>query len=179
MNLGIIYLAVGERFYAEALESVKSLKLSMPDISVTLFTRECGVSISSIFDAVLVADDVHPHHAKIKAMIRSPYDRTLYLDSDTRVYGDLQDIFALLDRFDIAAAHAPIRQVFEQRDLPDSFPEYNGGVVAYRDNDKVRCFFDSWDKKKRASLKRAKKETISLELRATGSNSSRLHCHRD
>jgi len=81
-----------------------------------------------------------------------PFDKNLYLDADTYVDGNIKDIFDILDRFDIVAAHNEARAWYHSDfyaehgiEVPDSFPEYNTGVVAYNDSDKVRSLFESWN----------------------------------
>ena len=144
MMLGVVYVAIGQRYYQETCQSANSLRKHMPDIPITLFSRGCKGN-DPMFDNVRLVEEVPPFQAKIRAMKESPYDCTLFLDSDTYVYGDLSDIYLLLHRFDIAVAHAPVRYSYKNVLVPNSFPEYNTGVVAYRDNTKVRYFLDSWD----------------------------------
>jgi hypothetical protein len=48
-----------------------------------------------------------------------------------------------LQRYDIAMAHAPMRQTGPV-DVPASFPEFNSGVIAYRMNDRTRSLLESW-----------------------------------
>lgn len=82
-------------------------------------------------------------------MHRSPFDETLYLDGDTRVFGDLGELFRLLERFDLALAHVPRfwgrryqRQL--QHYIPASFPVLNTGVILYRRTPAITDFFQAW-----------------------------------
>jgi hypothetical protein len=82
-------------------------------------------------------------------MAESPYDKTVYLDTDIFVTEDFTDIFSLLDKFDIAATEDPTRTGTGAvpnygADIPESFPEYNTGVVAYNSNKKVNKHFVQW-----------------------------------
>ena len=77
--------------------------------------------------------------------------QTLYLDSDTWVCAPLDDVFQLLDRFDVALAHAHQRN--QRRtlqswriELPEAFPQMNGGVIAFRRNARVAAFLDDWSR---------------------------------
>jgi len=76
------------------------------------------------------------------------YDETLMLDSDVWVKGPLRDVFDLLSRFDVALAHAPVRDNWVQTDVvagvPDAFPTLNCGVVAFRRCDAVAQVFARW-----------------------------------
>jgi hypothetical protein len=91
-----------------------------------------------------------PHRrSKVDYLGASPFAETLYLDSDTRVRGDLADLFRLLERFDLACAHRGSarhrrRKRIWRLDLPDAFPEHNGGVILYRGTPEVRGFLEAW-----------------------------------
>jgi hypothetical protein len=82
--------------------------------------------------------------AKIPHISASPYNETLFLDSDTYVCGDLTQLFALTDAFDLAAAHAPMRAIYEVEGVPDSFPEFNTGVIVFRRSPDVQAVLSSW-----------------------------------
>jgi hypothetical protein len=77
-------------------------------------------------------------------MSSSPYDYTLFLDTDTYVCEDLTDLFAVLEMFDIAVAHAPYRAVYQVAGVPDSFPEFNAGVVLFKKSPKIMTMFSEW-----------------------------------
>jgi hypothetical protein len=145
MSQGAIYVAFGQEYVSEALVSAASLKRAMPDLPVTLF---CDRDVASPYvDQVVRAarDDSFPGcAAKIPHIAASTYDRTLFLDSDTYVCGDLGPLFALMDVFDLAAAHAPTRATYEVEGVPDSFPEFNTGVILFRRSPTVQDALSSW-----------------------------------
>lgn len=141
MQQGVIYIATGERHVAEALVSARSLKTHMPHLAVTLYTDQAAVA--SEVDAV-VAFAAHGYLSRIPALEASPYERTLFLDSDTYVCGDLAGLFALLDEFDIALAQSPTRAIYEVEGVPDSFPEFNAGVMLYRRSPAVQAALRDW-----------------------------------
>jgi hypothetical protein len=68
----------------------------------------------------------------------------VYLDTDTHVVAPLDEVFQLLDHFDVAG-----HQLFEGHDspvdgVPDAFPEIQGGVLAFRRSTAVASFFERW-----------------------------------
>ncbi|MEN3791777.1 glycosyltransferase [Fulvimarina sp. MAC3] len=144
---GIIYIAFGKRYRDEALFSANSLK-SQCDLPVTLFTD------SAVSDAAIDhCEIIRPEHkrAKVDFIVKSPYQRTLYLDSDTKVVGDLTDLFPVLDRFNIAGVQDHSRksyrwssQIQEYEAIPYAFPEYNGGVLLYDRSPATLEFFELW-----------------------------------
>ncbi|MDY6765991.1 MAG: hypothetical protein SVW77_01370 [Candidatus Nanohaloarchaea archaeon] len=143
MSRGIVYATAGDEFVAEAVVSAESVKAQMPEMDITIFCdQEPG---SDVFDRVEELEN--PQYAfidKILPMMESPYDRTLYLDPDTYVCGDITGMFDLLDRFDIAARHAKIRRRHEMEHVPAAFPEHNSGVILYRNTNEVRELIQRW-----------------------------------
>jgi hypothetical protein len=138
---GVIYVATGERHVAEALVSARSLKTHMPDLPVTLYTDRM-LAAADVDDVVAFGGD--GYLSRIPILEMSPYERTLFLDSDTYVCGDLAELFALLDEFDVALAHAPSRAIYEVEGIPESFPEFNAGVILYGRSDGVKAAFRDW-----------------------------------
>lgn len=63
-------------------------------------------------------------------MALTPYERTLFLDSDTRVLVDVSSFATILDTYDIAMARRIQDRRYDwQFGLLDS---YNSGVVLYK-----------------------------------------------
>lgn len=148
---GILYFATGAKYYREAARSALSAKKRMPDIPIV-----CASDIirpGAPFDAHLkVASKEYPLLLKTRVMARSPFAKTLFLDSDTLVTGKLYEVFDLLDEFDFAAAIAPVR-LSSNRDkrqerflggASKAFPEFNTGVVAYKASPKMSALFERW-----------------------------------
>jgi hypothetical protein len=72
-------------------------------------------------------------------------DKVLFLDSDTYMCTPVPEIFDILDRFDIVSTIAPARVISPtSRAVPATFAEYNTGVLAFRNNDRVKELFRSW-----------------------------------
>src|SRR5690349_14325206 len=96
-NRGIIYVASRHaRFLCEAIMSAMTVAKTMPGIPITLFTDMPALFGQTIepFDRVIQLpimklDTRLPHGraklAKVRAIARSPYQKTIFLDSDTRV----------------------------------------------------------------------------------------------
>jgi len=161
MSRGALYVAFGQEYISEALVSAASLKCHMPDLPVTLFCDE-DVACPYVDQMIRAArDDSFPGcAAKIPHIAASPYDRTLFLDSDTYVCGDLAPLFALMDAFDLAAAHAPTRAIYEVEGVPDSFPEFNTGVILFRRSPEVQGALSSWAELFSRDLERRRRDQI-------------------
>lgn len=141
---GVIYVATGSIHLEEARQSLGFLRRSNPTLPAAIVTD----TPQPAGDWDLVLPLPNPQHSlrdKLH-MRRAPWPLALFVDTDTYVAHDLGEIFALLEAgFDLAA-----HQLFEGHDytlpdVPDSFPEFNTGVVGFRNTPAVQRFFDEWD----------------------------------
>jgi hypothetical protein len=140
---GVIYITAGRGCVAEALESAASLKRVMPALPVTLFCDQ--VMSNKLLDQVVsLESDRWDPSVRISHIGNSPYEYTLFLDADTYIAGDLSQLFPILDRFDMALAHSPTRSSYRPDRVPDSFPEFNGGVILFRRSPSVHDLFSRW-----------------------------------
>jgi hypothetical protein len=142
-------VATGGRYIREASVSVRSLRRHEPSLPVRVYTDgKHGEYLEEPFPFPSPQDLLefvsHPNATrswsdKPLALLSEAPDgeRILVLDTDTRVCGSLSEVFELLDRFDLAAAHAPARlgpgqpRALAAR-APRAFPELNTGVIAMR-----------------------------------------------
>jgi hypothetical protein len=148
LSRGVVYIATGRDYIQEACLSAKSLKEHNESIHTTIFSDTNFES--PFFDQVETIDD--PSYDFGDSVIdpeMTPYDRTLFLDTDTYICEDISDIFEVLDNFDIAAAHNPgsrtaIHGEYKPSDIPKAFPQYNTGVILFKDNPNTQDFFENW-----------------------------------
>lgn len=140
---GFVFATTGEKYTNAARKVARNLRQAMPDAQIDLFTNQ------RIEDRVF--DRIHPiasdfFRPKLEAMLRSRFDRTIYLDSDVIVLCDVSEIFDLLDVCDLAMAHARSREPkFMQDDsLPRAFPVLNAGVIAFRRSRQVHRLLRRW-----------------------------------
>jgi Nucleotide-diphospho-sugar transferase len=141
MSDGVLYVACGRRYLEAAETSARSVRSVTPGISIAIATDEPA---PTGFDAVVPLSEPDGYRAKVVGMLASPFERTLFLDADTYAAADVGELFRLLDAFDVAAAHAPNRVTLELDDVPDSFPELNTGVIAFRRTTAVERLLQAW-----------------------------------
>ena len=142
MESGVLYVATGNAYIEEAKQSIQTLRSVMPDVSTTLVTGE-SISVSGFDRVIQIADPAYSYRDKISGMKLSPYDKTVFLDTDVYVCDDFRELFEMLEEVDIAAAIAPNRDLNTANlDLPQSFPEYNTGVIPYASS--AMAFLDRW-----------------------------------
>jgi len=150
-SAGVLYLASGEKFVSKAVKSARSLKKFHPDVPITIYTDL--IDPGDVFDQVVPLDNPFTDPGdSILSEQHFPYDLNLYLDADTYVCGSISSIFGRLERSEILAAQNVARAWWNQEIYteletapPESFPEYNSGVVAYRDTASVRRLFEEWN----------------------------------
>lgn len=149
---GIIYFANGDSYIQEAITSANSVKKIIPQMPCWLFITKKPKPLPP-FDEVVSLKPVLLKRAdplrqsffnKIQAIQHSPFSKTLFLDTDTYVCSPLNSLFELLDRFELATAHAPIRISDPVNNLPDAFPEPNSGVILFKKNYRVKKLLKAW-----------------------------------
>jgi hypothetical protein len=144
-NIGVVYIATGDSFYKEACTSAKSLKVHN-DIPVCIFTEQKNVD--DVFDKHILLES--PQFSMLDKVInlwKSPFDKTLYIDTDTYITCNITDIFEALDYVDFMGTIGGGRGFWYSKHInfPDSLPEFNGGVLAFSNKDYVIDTLKKWE----------------------------------
>jgi hypothetical protein len=93
-SCGVLYVAFKDKFIREAIGSATSLKKVSPGLHVSLF---CDADPkAACFDHARVVS-ITGWRCKVDYLPQSPYERTIYLDSDTKVVFPIEDVFETLD----------------------------------------------------------------------------------
>lgn len=152
---GIVYVAINEEYIEEAVKSIKRTKEVMPELPITLYANK-DPKINQTDNVIEVGGNTRQDHriTRIRSLRSSPYDYTLYLDSDTYVYADVSSIFELLEKFDLLGVMVPFANKENiQRNIagfrseaPELYQWINAGVLAYRCNSKTRSMLDKWER---------------------------------
>jgi hypothetical protein len=143
---GVVHVAYGARFVAEATVSARSVRATNPSLSLSLITDTPPAE--AVWDDVqLVPNDGRGGSAMKLQMHRAPWAQSLFLDTDTLVVGDLAPVFTLLERFDLAGVQHSGGHHYALPGLPVTFPEFNSGVLAWRRTDAVLSFFSRWNER--------------------------------
>ena len=152
-NYGVLYITAGKRYIDAAIRSAHTVRQHSPSLKIHLFAnwREYGYDFDkNIYPFTSIGEIDHPHRrSKVDFLPLTPFERTLYLDSDTAIVEDITGMFDLLDRFDIALCHGmrrnfPARLATWNIEISKAFPQYNGGVILYRGTPEVIRFMESW-----------------------------------
>lgn len=148
LNKAFVWVACGYKYVGEARLSAKGVQYYMPDIPRVLVTDEPIKKLP--FTRVVQYPEVEgPWYLRNVAFYNKAlelnYERMIFFDSDIVVLAPIYDVFALLERFDVVAAHAPARRTSpSSMTIPEAFPEFNIGVFGVHNIPRVRKLFASW-----------------------------------
>ena len=151
---GILYITYGEKYVRAAIRSAQSARLHSPDLGMHLWVDKPCYDLFDLasnpapFTSVGIIE--HPHRrSKVDYISQTPFERTLYMDSDTTVAQDISEVFGVLERFDIGAIHAMRRNgeranEFWTKPITPAYPHFNGGIILYRNTPKVLALLKAW-----------------------------------
>ncbi|MEP6512601.1 MAG: hypothetical protein ABJA79_01935 [Parafilimonas sp.] len=151
MNCGFLYVAMGKKYLMEAQISARSLK-RFTQYPVAVITDDAGFK-SDLFDIIIYNEPSEDFITKILGVKQTPFQRTVFLDTDTFVCSSINDLFSVLDLFDMAMTIDNFIHgyPFFKKYNPAYFiryekiiPEYNTGVIVFSNNNKVMKLFESW-----------------------------------
>jgi hypothetical protein len=143
---GLLYFAKGKAFVAEAERSARQAAKVMPEYPIAIVAdREPNLDC---FDTIIIDKTPFEKRDKPRALQKTPYDQTIYLDTDTYLSDSIDDLFDILGEFDLALrrdrdqSHVP-----EDSSLPGSFPEFHAGVISYQSTESVMNMLDDWERR--------------------------------
>lgn len=137
-SCGFLYIAFGENFYREALKSAEILKKET-NLPIHIFTDQKQISDYElqVFTSIEKVPGTHKR-SKVDFIHMSPFEKTIYLDSDIVVVGNIDDLFELLDKFDVLATLDTARKreniskiIKIYSEIPYAFGEVNGGLLGF------------------------------------------------
>lgn len=150
MNTGLLYVTMRHKPYLEeCVASARSVKKYWPDAPIALVTDMDTARLpSGLFDTIIPDEGVeHPFKVKVKSLLKSPFERTLFLDVDTCCHGDPRGIFMSMADCDLALAPVPL---IDWKTRPPVFIAheragvFNTGVIAYEKSVAVQDLFGEW-----------------------------------
>lgn len=155
MSEGIVYITSGDVYLEEAKVSARRVKEVMPDVDVAVIADR--PPDSDIFDEyVELSEPNYSWMDKVENLPRSPFEKTIYFDSDIYLEKDVSELFSLLDRYDMALVpdtyqhpvheshpyHSQAGELYSGVDRV--LTEYNAGVIVYQQSRTVRDTFADW-----------------------------------
>lgn len=147
MSRGVLYVALEKSLLEELKISAESVKENNPDLDIAVVTGSDLVeNVPDVVDDIISVDDSSGSFLdKVNYILETPFDQTLYLDTDVYVDGSLDEVFELLEHYDLASCLAHHRQPDAvEQDIPPSFPMHNTGVIAFNKTDEIVDLFTEW-----------------------------------
>ena len=157
MDYGLVYVAYGEKARTETRLSIKSLR-NWHGWPVSIIGDE-QVKGGQLIKRIDTSGGLPGRWAKVNLDLLSPYNHTLFLDADTRIYASLWSGFdALKQGWDLVmVASKPQTEEClghlckEERDislyeLPLDPLQLNTGVMWFQKSPAVRALFAEWRK---------------------------------
>jgi hypothetical protein len=159
-SFGVLYATAGEKHTHEAVQSAESVRRLMPEIPIVIWTDRPDLLPDGLFQKIHRLD--HPTFTtmdRMLPMLNTPFEKTLYLDSDTLLLEPVEELASVLDRCEIAYTQAPRRRCcfragcgFDPT-IPEWFVQPGAGVILYRLTDTIKRVLADWAKLSHAGLK--------------------------
>jgi hypothetical protein len=155
-SCGILYVAFGYEYLLMAIHSAISAKRTNPQLGLAIVANSKLAGIEEIAELFCSAQEIDLGQrdnrlVKTNAFGYSPFSRTLLLDCDTEIMGDLSPMFRCLDRYDLITKLEPLPRKPKKRAHEvapglalELFPTWNTGALFFRGGDEVRTFFADW-----------------------------------
>lgn len=136
---GVLYIAFGDKYRKECAVSIRSLKILHPELPICVVTDDEWQEEPEP-DLVLERKAILNLGAKPTYMGDTPFEETLYLDTDTIVVKEILKVFDLLKYYDIGIN---FRSQF-LRSENYFLPWCNSGVILFRRNKNIEETFKRW-----------------------------------
>ena len=183
MTCGVVYIAYGAAAIKQANESIKTLRRVHPSWEIAVIGGE-RLPGTRFIKATDPSGGTPGRWAKTQLDILSPFDDTLFLDADTRIYGDLSIGFDIINHGwelimvpSLPQGEASLRHLTdEERNITMAETmkplQINTGVIWFRKTPRVKALFAEWrqqwgrfrDKDQGAFLRALHKCPVSLWL---------------
>jgi hypothetical protein len=144
LTKGFVYATTGAGYTALARRSARNLRQAHPNVLIDLFTDQAVDD--PVFNRIHKVQDSW-FRPKMEALLRSRFDVTVLLDSDTIPLDHVDELFGAVSNCDLAAAMStgrPLAMYMDQPDIPRAFPYLNAGVMVVRRNLRSQMLIREW-----------------------------------
>lgn len=138
--------AIGARHLAEARVAARSVREQHPELPIVAFfdaPTADHLGDDEPYDHAILQLEARPRSAKevmalkLTVLGQTPFDHTVYLDTDTYVCGAFDELYELLEQFDMAMSierryRDEWPPLARQPAVPLPYRDFNQGVLAYR-----------------------------------------------
>lgn len=150
-NFGVFYVAAGKKYIDESCYSARSFKKINPSIKISLACNQVPKE-EKLFDQIILVDEqVSCRNEgllfKVKHLyFSSPYEKTIFVDTDTFFASDCASGFDILEYFDIALVPAPVDTHYpiSKSGKKIECKPLNTGVILFKKNEANDRLFKEW-----------------------------------
>lgn len=162
-DVGFVFATTGPLYNILARRAARNLRQVMPTAQIDLYTDE------DLSDPVFSQIHLLAHsyfRPKMEALRRSRFKKTVYLDADIVVLSDVSELFAVLDKVEIAACQGWARQTIFMGDgtIPRAFPMMNSGMLAVKRSRRSHRFLKEWENRVRGTSANVDQESLRRTL---------------
>jgi len=152
INQGFIYIVTGASYAREAIHSIESLSRCTPKTGITVVTDQPELFASTNVHVVR-KQKTSPQASwksnlayKVQGLLQTPYQKTVFLDSDTHVCASIDELFFALQFFDLLAmpSYIDCQQPYIDETPRTGLVEINTGVIGYNSTPAVKAFLENW-----------------------------------
>lgn len=151
-NNGYLYIAAGEKYINEAVDSAISLKNSNENANISIICNE--QKDIKAFDNVIINEIDGKNkfdffRYKASNIKNTPYENTVFIDTDTFICDNCDELFRLLKYHDICVSYSPADNsnvLINEKEILNGYMPYNTGVIVFKKNQKVMDFLECWEK---------------------------------
>lgn len=192
---GYLYIVYGDkRYFKEAETSALSLRRHDTSAQIAMITDDLSkVDVDSkLWDQILPYPEFRLHSKddgfvdgkfefKVDTMHLSPFEHTLFVDTDTYFLGPVKGLFELLRFYDFAllpkSGEGNIKDPGHYHEVIEGFTPYNTGIILYRDTPAVATVFELWRTYYRTqrSIQRSKNDQAYFLLALATTPSVKVH----
>ena len=147
---GFLYIVTGDGYAKECLFSIKSLKVCNSE-KICVFSEERYRNMFELECDYFFSINSKLQRPKVEYISQSPFENTVYLDSDTFINENIGDLFQLLNKYDFGGVFCNSRKrenysklISKYSDIPYSFSEVNTGVMVFNNSSEVKDLFRQW-----------------------------------
>lgn len=158
IDKGIIYTVYNTNntninYFKELNISVDTFREYHPDTHITCFSDMAPDQLKQLVPGINVCKKIECEiiRAKVDVLKYSPYEKTLFLDTDTVFNYNINDIFEMLDNYELVISHDLARKrekyslvMPEYKNIPYAFSEVNTGVFGFKKCSRIDNLFKLW-----------------------------------
>lgn len=145
---GIVLCAVGNQMYYSLCNTlIRDIREVMEGFPIAVYTD----NPSKIIDADIIIEGIHNQdkvfRAKIQTCQRTPFEKTVFIDVDSRLLRPINCLFEILDHYDFGLCFADGREILrrEHWSPKETGLPLSSSTMIFRKNSSIDNLFRTWE----------------------------------